>query len=452
MCELSERDKIIIDLKSELFNIQQNSKNIQKLEKTNYEYQNENQLLHETNNKLEFILNNLRDQTSKQIYELESEIKNLNEDLSQKKETNIKLFIENENLEKKVEFLSQENHNLSQKIKNLMNQEEENKKAIEKYERYLLNIKINESNYNHYNNKDIEKNHHEIKKLKQKYEKHIFLLQKKIDELQSTINHLYCDNKKLVKIYKISHNNKEINDNIIFSLINSNLLPKNIIQRADSIDNVSAKKNDRINTNIFTNFNKDSDAKINYQSRTKTPGRDSVTFQRKIMNKNISRSGVEDDIGKKSTSISIYNSRKENELFNPYGYDINKPYNFNKMKKLNKSAKNMLLEKTKINGKENINENINFNFNNSIFLDNNNNIYCNELTKTQEEIVTLKKKILKLVKQNENLINEIDSIVQISGNTTIDVTSEGIKHLKQIIFNNRELLDKYINEVKYKQT
>ena len=164
MCEISERDKIIIDLKSELFNIQQNSKNIQKLEKTNYEYLNENQLLHETNNKLEFIINNLRDQTSKQIYELESEIKNLNEDLSQKKETNIKLFIENENLEKKIEFLSQENHNLSQKIKNLMKQEEENKKAIEKYERHLLNIKINENKINHYNNKDIEKNNHEIKK------------------------------------------------------------------------------------------------------------------------------------------------------------------------------------------------------------------------------------------------------------------------------------------------
>ena len=441
MCEISERDKIIIDLKSELFNIQQNSKNIQKLEKTNYEYLNENQLLHETNNKLEFIINNLRDQTSKQIYELESEIKNLNEDLSQKKETNIKLFIENENLEKKIEFLSQENHNLSQKIKNLMKQEEENKKAIEKYERHLLNIKINENKINHYNNKDIEKNNHEIKK---KYEKHIFLLQKKIDELQFTINHLYCDNKKLVKIYKISHNNKEINDKIIFSLINSNLLPKNIIQGSDSIDNVSMKQNDRIDTNIFTNFNKDNDAKINYQSRTKTPGRDNVTFQRKIMNKNISRSGVEDDIGKKSTSISIYNPRKENELFNPYGYDINKPYNFNKMRKLNKSAKN--------NGKENINENINFNFNNSIFLDNNNNIYCNEMTKTQEEIITLKKKILTLVKQNENLINEIDSIVQISGNTTIDVTAEGIKHLKQIIFNNRELLDKYINEVNNKQT
>ena len=44
------------------------------------------------------MLNNERDQSAKQIYELESEIKNLEEELSKKKDTNIKLFVENENL------------------------------------------------------------------------------------------------------------------------------------------------------------------------------------------------------------------------------------------------------------------------------------------------------------------------------------------------------------------
>ena len=133
MNELSERDKIIIDLKSELFNIQQNSKNIKKLEESNCEYQNEIHLLREANNKLEFMLNNERDQSAKQIYELESEIKNLEEELSKKKDTNIKLFVENENLDKKVEILTKENQNLSQKIKKLMSLNEENKKTIEKY-------------------------------------------------------------------------------------------------------------------------------------------------------------------------------------------------------------------------------------------------------------------------------------------------------------------------------
>ncbi len=32
--------------------------------------------------------------------------------------------------------------------------------------------------------------------------------------------------------------------------------------------------------------------------------------------------------------------------------------------------------------------------------------------------------------------------------STIDVTTEGIKHLEQIIFNNREMLEKYLDDVK----
>ena len=397
MSELSERDKIIIDLKSELFNIQQYTKNIQKLEETNYAYQNENQLLHETNNKLEFMLNNFKDQSSKKIYELESEIKNLNEELSKKKETNIKLFIENENLEKKIEILAQENHNLSQKLKNLMNQEEENKKVIEKYENHLLNIKINENAYNHYNNtKDNEKNNNKIKKLKQKYEKNLFLFQKKIDELQNSINQLYCDNKKLVKIYRISYNNKEINDNVIISLINSNLLPKNIINDEDSINNSNMERNDRIKTSILNNSRKDNVSQIYYPSRTKTPMRYSINFKERLINQNqnMSRNGGDEDIGRKSSLNSTYNSRKENDFFNPYGYDMNKSYNFNRIRNANKSAKHILSKKPKIiiNGKENINENSNFN--NSVCFDNNNNnnVYFYELIKTQEENVGLKKR------------------------------------------------------------
>lgn len=51
-----------------------------------------------------------------------------------------------------------------------------------------------------------------------------------MNELQLAINQLYCDNKKLVKIYKIAYNNKEINKNIILTLVKSNLLPKKIIK------------------------------------------------------------------------------------------------------------------------------------------------------------------------------------------------------------------------------
>ena len=222
MNDLSERDKIIMDLKSELFDIQQNVKNIKKLEKTNNDYLNENKILHEENNKLEFLLNKAKDQASTQINDLQLEIQNLNDELSTKKETNIKLFLENEKLEKKIQILTQENNNLSDKIKILMNQNSENKLIIEDYQE---KIKLYENNLkNDYIN--IEKYQKIIKELKEKYDKNLIFFQKKINELQLAINQLYYDNKKLVKIYKSSFNKKEINEETISSLINSNLLPK----------------------------------------------------------------------------------------------------------------------------------------------------------------------------------------------------------------------------------
>ena len=227
MNPLSERDKIIMELKSELFDIQQNVKNIKKLEESNKEYKNENEILQNSNNKLEFMLNKTKGQTSKQINDLQLDIKNLNDELSLKKESNIKLFIQNENLEKKIEQITHENYYLSEQIKQLINQDSKNKKIIENYQQQ---IKIYEnrikSNYLINENEKFKKT---VGELKEKYEKNINFFHKKINELQIAINQLYCDNKKLVKIYKLSYNKKEINEKIILSLINTNLLPKNII-------------------------------------------------------------------------------------------------------------------------------------------------------------------------------------------------------------------------------
>ena len=133
--QLSERDKIIMNLKNELFDIQQNVKNIKKLEETNNEFQNENKILYNKKNKLEFMLDKTKEQTSKQINDLKLEIKNLNEELNQKKDTNIKLFIEKESLEKKLDIMMVKNNNLSKKIKSLMERDTENGKLIEKYKK-----------------------------------------------------------------------------------------------------------------------------------------------------------------------------------------------------------------------------------------------------------------------------------------------------------------------------
>ena len=127
------------------------------------------------------------------------------------------------------------------------------------------------------------------------------------------------------------------------------------------------------------------------------------------------------------------------DIFTPYGYDINKSYNFNKMKlNKNKSKKEVKEKNKKI-----------LNYSCSMINDDkNDNKYFYELIKTQEENIFLKKQILNLAQQNEKIIEEIDNIVKISGMATIDVTTEGIKHLEKIILNNRELLEKYLGEIR----
>jgi len=458
--QLSERDKIIMNLKSELFDIQQNAKNIKKLEETNNEYQNENKMLYNKKNKLEFMLDKTKEQTSKQISDLKLEIKNLNEELNKKKDTNIKLFIEKESLEKKLDIMTVKNNNLSKKIKSLMERDTENGKLIEKF-RKKLNL------YENGNNNTNCQKVNAIKDIKDKYDKNIVFFQKKVNELQLAINQLYCDNKKLVKIYKIAYNKKEINKNIILTLIKSNLLPKNIIKDVNHCK--TDYSNSRINQR--NNYNKDIINSIdsNYSSakniviatRIKTPSREYLHTDK---NENLKYESIkskiidDEDISrcKSTSSKNIIIKRNQNQtenddVFSPYGYDINKTYNFEKMKAIKKAKKKISQSlNKKINDKNNFNLNVNLDLYNSVYGIKNDKYFC-ELINTQEENIMLKKQVLNLAKQNEDIIDEIDNIVKISGMDTIDVTSEGVKHLEQIIFNNRELLGKYLNEVrKYK--
>ena len=121
--------------------------------------------------------------------------------------------------------------------------------------------------------------------------------------------------------------------------------------------------------------------------------------------------------------------------------------------KLNKNNSiNNLFIRNKTPDKENLDSNKSFDFSNSMINEKSNSQYFYELIKTQEENIILKKQILNLAQQNEKIIDEIDNIVKVSGMSTIDVTTEGIKHLEQIIFNNRELLERYLEEVRKNKT
>ena len=135
-----------------------------------------------------------------------------------------------------------------------------------------------------------------------------------------------------------------------------------------------------------------------------------------------------------------YNNNRQNS-FSKFGYDINKIYDF----------KNMVAEKKIIKPSRSTN-----NFENSKTNNKTNNIrdksFLNEkyITNIQNENLKLKKQVINLSVQNEKIIQEIESIVKISGFSTIDITTEGIKHLQQIIFTNKELLEKFLCEINEK--
>ena len=428
MNQLSERDKIIMNLKSEIFDIQQNAKNIHKLEEANNEYQNKNQQLNNEKNKLEFLLQKTKEETSKQIEDLKLEINNLNEELNNKKQTNIQLFIKNQSLEKKIDVMTKQNNKLSQEINCLISQNSENKNLIEKY---LQKIKIYENNEK---NDRLQKT---IKELKEKYDKNIISLQNKVNELQTINKQLNSDNKNLIKIYKMKYNNKEKDNNDILSPINSNLITEYYEkenQNSTKKINNSNSKEDLMNINKFI-YNK---------KNRNIPLRNKISLTQKSRSINAHVKNIdynEDDI---STEIRIPKILRTE--MNYTENDINKTYIFKKIKN-KKNFKKKFLLKEKINNKENFDENMN----NDLCTPINNikiNEYFNELIKTQKENIMLKKQILNMAKQIGNIIDEIDNIVKISGMNTIDVTSEGIKHLEQLIYTNRDLLEKYLNEVK----
>ena len=65
----------------------------------------------------------------------------------------------------------------------------------------------------------------------------------------------------------------------------------------------------------------------------------------------------------------------------------------------------------------------------------------------QEENGKLKKHILLLTEQNQNLINELEIIVSSSEFATIDINHHGIKYLNEIINKSKFQLEKSLDDI-----
>ena len=112
--DLNERENIIAQLKSQVFDLEQNAKDYNTLQTKCKQLVNEASYLNEEKIRLEYELKQKTQNSDKIISELQSEKENLENTLNEKLLTNKTLFNDNNNLFSSLEAKNQEVENLKE--------------------------------------------------------------------------------------------------------------------------------------------------------------------------------------------------------------------------------------------------------------------------------------------------------------------------------------------------
>ena len=214
--DLKDRDNIITQLKSQIFDLEQNAKDYNTLQTKCKQLVNEASYLNEEKIRLEYELKQKTQNSNKIISELQSEKANLENSLSEKLLTNKTLFNDNNNLFTSLEEKNQEVENLKEALEErdeIISQLQEEKHNLELI---LKNLEVDKKDGNdkllklndeldHYN-KLCEEQENTIKNLN--------IEKKNLMEQLGTINY---DNKNLTQKLKSTNDNlsianKQLND------------------------------------------------------------------------------------------------------------------------------------------------------------------------------------------------------------------------------------------------
>ena len=114
--DLKDRDNIITQLKSQIFDLEQNAKDYNTLQTKCKQLVNEASYLNEEKIRLEYELKQKTQNSNKIISELQSEKANLENSLNEKLLTNKTLFNDNNNLFSSLEEKNQEVENLKEAL------------------------------------------------------------------------------------------------------------------------------------------------------------------------------------------------------------------------------------------------------------------------------------------------------------------------------------------------
>jgi len=139
--EDNEKDLIISQLKTQVFELEQNEKNFNTLNIKVKTLNNEVNLLSEEKLRLEYEIRQRSEMTDKQIIDLRSTNENLQVELSEKIQVNKKLFADNNSLFRLKESLNEENNELKAQINSLIDENSAFRSRLNQLENQLSSEK-----------------------------------------------------------------------------------------------------------------------------------------------------------------------------------------------------------------------------------------------------------------------------------------------------------------------
>ena len=192
-----EKDLLISQLKTEIFEKEQNEKNFNLLQSKFRNLQNDLQLLSEEKVRLEYELKSKTENGSKAIGDLKSENENLLNELNEKIAMNKKLYNDNNNLFRNLESRTMDN----QGIQDQMREQEDviAKLSEEKGNAERKILTLNQTREQHINN--IRDLNNEIDKLNHLTQEQIRVIKNKTEQIEDTLKNLEAqkfENKNLI--------------------------------------------------------------------------------------------------------------------------------------------------------------------------------------------------------------------------------------------------------------
>ena len=232
--EPDELDLMITNLKSEIFEKQQNGKDYCALENKFHQLQNEIQILSDQKLQLEQELSQSKNSGNKQITNFRTENENIMSELNEKNLLNKKIYGDNNNLYQTLEATSCENKKLREKI---CNQED----ILDRLNQEKCKLENTIFSLNHMN----EKQNNDIQNLKNQ----ISLSQKQNNDLMNTLKFKNNENMDVINEF---NKEKNVNENLLCELKNREaalnqseeelcIAHQNLVKLEDNLNNLNLK-------------------------------------------------------------------------------------------------------------------------------------------------------------------------------------------------------------------